>query len=1236
MKVFLEGAESEKTGTLALGCHMEVPRRRQLLLFLCFRFSPVTSLKSTDLLQRWLGPPLPKIEARLGLGHRSVAERADFDLQADPGRGSDVPFRDALRNHADSSLWKPHPDPVGISAGIVVFFYAVYSLYKYQREANRIISLFEANTQIKVANKSSKSQLSRRFLRVPSWLRKGLRVFLQEEDLVYQIDTLDKAFKARKAPLAENLRLLRHSLSIEEMAIWNLDHGEEEVLGPRSLAFVHGHVFATLCSLVIVANMVVMFVQFQAEEKQPWFALADNGFLVFYCLELILKALYYQSGLLFGRCSTVWWNWLDLAIVVSGLLEQAVLPLLGSGGHLNLTGLRALRLLRLARVARGLKLLRFLVESDLSWTQHPAFESFMMGMIVLNAIVMWLELDYPVAFWGILEHVLLVIYSFELTVRVGFHGCNYFVHEDWTWHYLDFAIVMLGVFEQWMIPSYQYLRGLILGPSHASTVSMPVVRSLRVARVFRVLRLARLLRSVKQLYKLINGVVQSLASVGWVILLTFLLLYSAALVFTSLVGQGYIYNDPDEMPEEAVQYFGTVWRSFLALFKLMNDDQSVVAPIITTITGQILFYAFMMLSNWMMLAILTSVVSDNMMSASRVKEEEDRKKTFEEDQQRAKRRIQQIFRELDEDQNGSISEHEMVTLLSDPNLQAELCEASRLHPADLVEMLYCSSYRTPSNERVILYHQFLTMLQDESGQAKERSIFKVMESMRAMEFRLEKRLNAALQYLNVPPEEVDGLPSLNQELERTRELEDSPARSLAKHLSRSRELSEKAARGEPLPSIVVIRGHIGADGGDVCTVSTGIHGLRERIGEIEQPKNAWIEIARQAKSDPQLRGVADAVVQRTGVDADDVPEVPEPGDPYARRSKNRGEGSLVVAEILVARICAKHQSVRREKTTKRVTIKRPRRNESYNCFHGRRVSDRLHIIDLDGNRADIELPPADAVGLAGVSDPPPLFLPVSDVWTEFTHYLRKDGVTGPSGRRQRLDDLPPMRLSDPYTLLSEFIFLDVQSAADLGGFPGNPHVLEEIGEAFRVGQTPAKFLWEPRGFYDSVRGGGYDDVPAYATGRFRKTEMISARELLDRAQAAGKENTRYTPHCEPTFTRGELEQRRDEENCFRYTELAIPRGIPVTILARPMIAEAGTGEGADCNIRLVSPQGDEGPPHADLKNLKDRFRFRILRGHQVENLLRHRELNPTAYYGLALVAIAFIGWAASGYPGLGA
>jgi len=279
------------------------------------------------------------------------------------------------------------------------------------------------------------------------------------------------------------------------------------------------------------------------------------------------------------------------------------------------------------------------------------------------------------------------------------------------------------------------------------------------------------------------------------------------------------------------------------------------------------------------------------------------------------------------------------------------------------------------------------------------------------------------------------------------------------------------------------------------------------------------------------------------------------------------------------------------------------------------------------------------VGLAGIPEPPPLFLPVNDVWTEFTHYLRRDGLIGPGGRHQRLDDLPPMRLSDPYTLLSEFIFIDVQSPGDLGSMPGNANVLGDIAEAFRGKGGPAKFLWEPRGFYDSVKNGGYDDVPAYASARFRRTEMVGAGELIERAQAAARQNALNTPFCEPSFSREQLMQRREQENCFRYTELAIPRGTPVTVLARPMVAEAGTGEGAECRIRLTSPvcAADDGKEFASAADPRaDRFRFRIRAGHTVENLLRLRDLNVNAYYGLAIVGLAFAGWAAAGYPGMDA
>lgn len=605
-----------------------------------------------------------------------------------------------------------------------------------------------------------------------------------EEDLAFQLGMLESAHQKRTQPMREELEMTRASIRDKEAELWRIEHGEEVKVRNPKFAFVQSYWFSTLCSLVIVANLVVMVLEMK-NSAGDWSSTVDVCFLAFYCVELILKGFCYERSLLCGPCHVVWWNWLDLLIVLSGFAEM-LLPLLVSGhSPLHLSGLRGLRLLRLARIARGLKLLRIVVDSDLSWTQNKYFETLMMSVIVINAIVMWLELDYPSAVWRWVEEFFLVVYVFELSVRLGYHGIDYFVHENWTWHYLDLIIVLFGVIEQWMLPLYHVIYASIVGHASSATLSMNLIRALRIVRVFRVLRLARLLKGVKQLYKLIRGVVESMASVGWVIILTFMLLYSASLVFTTLVGRGYIYDEPSDVPPEAIESFGTVWRSFLALFKLMNDDQSVVSPMVSTVGGQILFYAFMMLSNWMMLAILTSVISDNIMSVSRIKEEEDRKKAALEQQEHAKRQITKIFEKLDEDHSGSISEDELLKLLGNPELKVELCEAAGLDATDLVEMLHCASYKTKSEGSVILYKQFLSMLQDESATARERSIFKVLENMRAMEFRLENRLNAALEKLHVNPQELKGLPSLTHELEKNRKLEDSPARMLVKNLQRS-------------------------------------------------------------------------------------------------------------------------------------------------------------------------------------------------------------------------------------------------------------------------------------------------------------------------------------------------------------------------------------------------------------------------------------------------------------------
>merc|ERR1712046_26442 len=148
--------------------------------------------------------------------------------------------------------------------------------------------------------------------------------------------------------------------------------------------------------------------------------------------------------------------------------------------------------------------------------------------------------------------------------------------------------------------------------------------------------------------------------------------------------------------------------------------------------------------------------------------------------------------------------------------------------------------------------------------------------------------------------------------------------------------------------------------------------------------------------------------------------------------------------------------------------------------------------------------------------------------------LRKEGLDV-KGKHLDFSNLPPSKITDPSTHLSEFIFIDAQSTTDMGAFGGSAAVLNGISRAFGY----KEFLWEPRGFYDKDNRSD-DLVPSYAADP--KSQMVSADELLARAARAADINTQKTHYCEPTFSREELRGRRDQESCFRGTELAIPRG----------------------------------------------------------------------------------------------
>lgn len=434
----------------------------------------------------------------------------------------------------------------------------------------------------------------------------------------------------------------------------------------------------------------------------------------------------------------------------------------------------------------------------------------------------------------------------------------------------------------------------------------------------------------------------------------------------------------------------------------------------------------------------------------------------------------------------------------------------------------------------------------------------------------------------------------------------------------SQQLQKMADSGAELPSLVIIRGVVSADGPNVQAVAPTIEGLKSQVGQIHQPANDYIKIAQMAKSNPNMKPITDKVAAQTGIKPEDIPDVK---DDYSDAHRDFVGDAIILSEILVARLSVsvlKNETKDKDTGVVKITIKRTARKKSHACFYARKMSPGFHLLDMNGGRLELKLPSAAMLPQFSPiqhGEAPSLFLPVANVMEEFTAFMRKEGLTV-QGQHLDLSNMPPSKVTNPDTLLSKFIFVDVQSSTEAGAFGGNPQVLQGISDAY----NGAKFLWEPRGYYDFET-----NMPNYATDT--ESKMVSPSELSQKLQSAAKVNSAQTPFCEPTFSRASLPGRRDEENCFRVTELAIPRGSDVVVLAKPVKTPNG-------KVTLVPPNSAEDGADVDNPDAQ-RYRFRILKGHSIENLLKQRSVNIQAYYGFACTGVFLTMWAGAGYPGLG-
>jgi len=604
----------------------------------------------------------------------------------------------------------------------------------------------------------------------------------EEDDVRQRLDELHSFWNMRREKITSELdevrtkrRMLEHHRSHASRASF------EYVVppGPKWLAWTEDTAFQCLGTAVILANLAFMFYELHFRrdpnaEHPEWLTehlcwWLDQGFLMWYILELTLKGIYHQRGLLLGEIAVVWWNWLDLLIVLSGVLDQWVVPVLvysgiapSNAGHGNMISvfLRAMRLLRLFRVIRILKAAKFFVMADLHWVEEERFHYFIMGVIGLNTLTIGAELDYPWAGWIYVEHIMLVIYTFELFARIRLHRCDFFCGDDLLWNILDFIIVVGAILDQWLIPSMKSVQELCGGRSefldqalsHSKFTSM-----LKMVRLLRLLRLVRLLHFIRPLYKLLIGVLSAMHGIKWVVVLIIVLLYAFAILMTTLVGHGLAFNG--HPPDEVRGLFSSMPDSMFLLFKVMNDDQSVMDPLLPDNLFKYVFVLFMIMSNWAVLAILTAVVSDNMLSSTQTQNEIEQERQASALRADRIRRLHDIIEELDVNHDGSVTQEEFEKLLQSEALSAEMCDASGLRKKDLRDLFgYLSFDHEDHKQEAINYTTFIEAVLHEGNPVNERSIYRLEKKVQSVEFRLNRRVDGILQQLRELEASYDDAP----------------------------------------------------------------------------------------------------------------------------------------------------------------------------------------------------------------------------------------------------------------------------------------------------------------------------------------------------------------------------------------------------------------------------------------------------------------------------------------------
>lgn len=210
------------------------------------------------------------------------------------------------------------------------------------------------------------------------------------------------------------------------------------------------------------------------------------------------------------------------------------------------------------------------------WVEGQGFSRFIIGLIILNAIVLGLETSPEIMatagpFLISLNGLILAIFVIEIALKLLAHGGGFF-RSGWNW--FDFLIVGIAL--------------------------VPATGPLDILRALRILRVLRLFSQVPKLRAIVESLVRALPGMGWTALLLLLIFYIFAVMATLLFAESF--------PE----YWGSLGRSLFSLFQIMTLESwssGIARPMLDAFPWVWLFFVpFILVSSFMVLNLFIAII----------------------------------------------------------------------------------------------------------------------------------------------------------------------------------------------------------------------------------------------------------------------------------------------------------------------------------------------------------------------------------------------------------------------------------------------------------------------------------------------------------------------------------------------------------------------------------------------------------------------------------------------------